>query len=198
MFNAINPLSTITVVDISNSELQPEFVIPPWIHCALKVWLIAASKADSRMQYPLHAPAHLMCVHVSNCCAAIGCLGTGHSCSLVTIALNAIRVYVFGKVVTTTNVTLCIVLFEAMSLHQGATLHCMYVLTRTSTAYVYRLHEDGSSKETEVCSPHDPTPGILTSSVVVSESWQTCLYCTYSLGLVPTVALVTCLFTKDM
>jgi hypothetical protein len=36
-----------------------------------------------------------------------GHVATGHSCSLVTITLNAIRVFVFDQVVTTTNAVLC-------------------------------------------------------------------------------------------
>ncbi len=192
MFDAIDPLST-TVADISNSKLQPEFVIPSWIHCAHKVRLIAASKADSRMQYPLHAPAHSMCVHVSNCCAAIGWLDTSHSCSLVTISFNAIHVYVFGKVVTPTNAAFCLhrAYRSTVTPPRNDSPLRVCVLTRTSAAYLYRPHEDGSPKETSLCrlflfrSPTRPHSWNLSSNVGVSDCVFSVIITTASLRRLP-------------
>jgi hypothetical protein len=64
----------------------------------------------------LGSVAHSKCVFLQllkltpgcsmHCMSSFGHLATVHSCSLVTIALNAICVFVFGEVVTTTDAVL--------------------------------------------------------------------------------------------
>ena len=88
--------------------------------------------------------------------SVVGYLAAGHSCSHVAIAFNTILVFVFGKVVTPTDAAFCLhrAYRSTVTPPRNDSPLRVCVLTRTSAVYLYRPHEDGSSKET-LCSLHD-------------------------------------------